>query len=414
LRITRYGALLLLLVPHVFGTSLTIDAAVTQFVEHNYDLQIARHGAQKSRADLITAKERPNPVLLGSYEFMDLNNHFNATARGSDAQLTLLLTHPIETGGKRDRRIDMAMHTITFSDLIYDETVREQLITLIDAYYTLLSDQADLLNAQENAKAYTGIVTIAKTKLDNGFLSLIDYQKILLQQIDYTKEVENSRLALVQDRETLASLLALPSSDITATAPIDPPFMSSSLEVFLAKTAERPDCKAAKQNLAVADASLNLEKANGIPNVSVAAEYASFGPTYEPLAGFNVSMPLPVYDRNEGDIEKARITTLQAASLYEKTLRMAKADVIQSYEATLSRQSVYKAMSEGFNAAKELKEKQEKIFALKGISVLELLDAQKSYREYQKNMTHAIIDLHIATAHLKLNSGLPLIDSKGY
>jgi hypothetical protein len=71
-------------------------------------------------------------------------------------------------------------------------------------------------------------------------------------------------------------------------------------------------------------------------------------------------------------------------------------------------------MSEGFSAAKELKEKQEKIFALKGISVLELLDAQKSYREYQKNMTHALIDLHIATAHLKLNSGQSFIDSKGY
>ncbi|MDD4855297.1 MAG: TolC family protein [Sulfuricurvum sp.] len=410
---SRYSVLLLL-VPHLFGASLTIDGAIKQFVEHNYDLQIARHSTQKSRADLITAKERPNPILLGSYEFMDINKHFSNQARGSDAQLTLLLTHPIETAGKRDRRIDMAVHSITFSDLIYDETLREQLITLIDSYYTVLSDQADLANAQENSKAYTNIVTIAKTKLDNGFLSLIDYQKILLQQIDYTKEVENSRLALVQDRETLASMLALSSSDITTTAPIDFSSMIPSLEELLAKTAERPDCKAAKQNLAVADASLNLEKANGVPNVSVGAEYASFGPYYEPLAGFNVSMPLPIYDRNEGDIEKARISTLQASSLYDKTLRMAKADIIQSYEATRSRQNVYKAMSEGFNAAKELKEKQEKIFALKGISVLELLDAQKSYREYQKNMTHALIDLHIATQHLKLNSGLPLTDSKGY
>jgi cobalt-zinc-cadmium efflux system outer membrane protein len=93
---------------------------------------------------------------------------------------------------------------------------------------------------------------------------------------------------------------------------------------------------------------------------------------------------------------------------------MAKADVIQSYEATQSRQSVYKAMGEGFSAARELKEKQEKIFALKGISVLELIDSQKSYREYQKNMTQALIDLHIAMARLKLSSGLSLLDSKGH
>lgn len=412
--ISRFSTLLLLLVPHLFGAPMTVDAAVQQFIEHNYDLQIARHTAQKSRADMITAKERPNPTLLGSYEFMDLNNRFNATARGSDAQLTLLLTHPIETAGKRDRRIDLAAHSITFSDLMYDETVREQLNALITAYYAVLSDQADLANAQENTKAYGSIVAVAKAKLDNGFLSLIDYQKISLQQIDYVREVENSRLALVQDREALASLLALSSSDIVASEPIELPAVIPPVDEFLAKIAERSDCKAAKQNLAVADASLKLEKANGVPNVSVSAEYASFGPYYEPLAGFNVSMPLPVYDRNEGDIEKARIGTLQASSLYDKTLRMAKSDVIQSYEATLSRQNVYKAMQEGFKAAQELKEKQEKIFALKGMSVLELLDAQKSYREYQKNMTRAIIDLHIASAQLKLNAGLSLIDSKGH
>lgn len=414
MRITRYSALLLLLIPHLFGTSLTLNSAIEQFIQHNYDLQIARHNTQKSRADLITAKERPNPILLSSYEFMDLNNRFNATARGSDAQLTVLLTHPIETAGKRDRRIDVAMHSITFSDLIYDETVREQLMTLINAYYAVLSDQTNLMNAQENTKAYASVVAIAKAKLDNGFLSQIDYQKISLQQIDYLKEVESSRLALVQDREALSSLLALPSSDVTATAPIDLPVVIPSLEEFLIKTAERPDCKAAKQSLAVAAAALSLEKANGVPNVTVGAEYASFGPYYEPLAGVNVSMPLPVYDRNEGDIEKARINTLQSASLYEKTLRMAKTDVIQSYEEIQSRQTIYQAMIEGFAAAKELKEKQEKVFALKGISVLELLDAQKSYREYQKNMAQAVIDLHIAAARLKLNSGLSLIDSKGH
>lgn len=412
--ITRYSALLLLLVPHVFGTSLTINAAVEQFIEHNYDLKIARHDTQKSKADLITAKERPNPTLLSSYEFMDLNNRFNATARGSDAQLTVLLTHPIETAGKRDRRIDVAQRSITLSNLVYDVTLREQLMRLVDAYYAVVNDQTALTNAQENAKSYENIMAIAKTKLEHGFLSQIDYQKILLQQIDYAKDVENNRLALVQDREALSSLLALETSDITTTETTDPLTELAPLEDYLAKTAERPDCKAAKENLGVVDAALSLEKANGIPNVTVGAEYASFGPYYEPLAGVNISMPIPLYDRNEGDIEKARINILQATNLYEKTLRMAKADITQSYETTRSRQKIYKAMQEGFNTAKELKEKQEKIFALKGMSVLELLDAQKNYRDYQKNMTRSAIDLRIANAYLYLNTAASPSGFKGY
>jgi cobalt-zinc-cadmium efflux system outer membrane protein len=243
------------------GDTLTIDAAIEQFVEHNYDLNIARHEAQKSHANLITAKERPNPTLNGSYEFMNINQH--------------------------------------------------------------------------------------------------------------------------------------------------------SIEGLLTKIVNRPDCKAAKENLALADASLRLEKANGIPNINIGMEYASFGPYYEPLAGLNFSVPLPLYDRNEGDIEKARIGTLQALPIYDKAIRNAQSDMIQTYEATQSRQRILHSMQEGFDSAKNLKENHEKIFILKGMSILELLDTQRSYREYQKNLIQATIDLHVSTAQLKLASGQLLTDSKG-
>lgn len=395
------------------GTELTLNSAVERLLTYNYDLQIARQESQKSRADLITAKEHPNPVLNGSYEFMDINHHFSDQARGSNGQATLILSHPFETAGKRNRRIDLANNTILFSDFIYDEITREQLISLITSYYTLLGDQSDVEHAQNNADSYAKIVAIAKAKLDNGFLSAIDYQKIALQQIDYTKEYENAHLALIQDRETLASLLSIPTSDVTATSSEDIDITIPTLDELLNKIPNRPDCKAAKQNISVADASLQLEKAIAIPNVSVGAEYASFGPYYEPLAGFNFSIPIPIYDKNEGDIEKARIGTLQAADIYSKTLRNARAEIIQSYEAAKSHKNIYQAMSNGYNSAKELREKQEKIFTLKGISVLDLLDAQKSYRQYQKNLTQATIDLHIATARLKLNSGDLMIPTKG-
>jgi cobalt-zinc-cadmium efflux system outer membrane protein len=395
------------------GDTLTIDAAIEQFVEHNYDLNIARHEAQKSYANLITAKERPNPTLNGSYEFMNINQHFNDTARGSNGQATLILSHPIETAGKRDRRIDLANRYITYNDLMVDETIREQLYTLIDAYYAVVSDQTTFDMAQENAKAYEHLVTIAKTKLDHGFLSAMDYQKIILQKSDYTREVENSHLALIQDREKLSALLALPSSETLVVAPSTieaiPP-----IEGLLTKIVNRPDCKAAKENLALADASLRLEKANGIPNINIGMEYASFGPYYEPLAGLNFSVPLPLYDRNEGDIEKARIGTLQALPIYDKAIRNAQSDVIQTYEATQSRQRILRSMQEGFDSAKNLKENHEKIFILKGMSILELLDAQRSYREYQKNLIQATIDLHVSTAQLKLASGQLLTDSKGH
>lgn len=404
MRIPRYSLLLLFIFPNLFGHTLSFDEAVQRFLKHNADVKIAYNETLKSRADRITANEHPNPIINGSYEFMDVQHNFGDKARGSNAQATLIFSHPFETAGKREKRINVAEHAIAYNDHLYDYTLRQQIEGLISAYYSVLSDQITLQNALENAKAYDQIIAIAKAKYDNGFLSQIDYQKIVLQKTDYLREAEESRLSLANDRETLASLLALEKTDLTIEPESALPTISPDPKALMEKIHNRPDCKAAKENLALADASVKLEEAIAVPNISAGIEYASFGPYYEPLLGFNFSVPLPVYDKNEGDIQKARIGTLQAATLYEKTLREAKAEITRNLETLLSRQRVQQALAEGFTTAKELKEKEEKIFAIKGISILELFDVQKNYREFQKNLTRATIDARIADAMLRLST----------
>ena len=122
---------------------------------------------------------------------------------------------------------------------------------------------------------------------------------------------------------------------------------------------------------------------------------------------------IPVYDQNKGAIEKARVTALQAHTQKMKILDQAASEVRQAYTQYQSQQLIYTAMEHGFESAKALKEKQEKIFTLKAISILDLLDAQKSYREYEINRIKTMINLHIALADLKLYSGLSLINLKG-
>lgn len=396
------------------AATLTLGEAVSQFLEHNSDLHIARYEADKSKADLITAKEHPNPILMTGYEFIDVGHRFSDKARGSNAQLTVNLSKAFETAGKRSKRIKLADDAIVYNDFLYSNAVRNGLSTLISTYYALIADQADLTNAQENAKSYDVIIAVAKAKMESGFLSSIDYQKILIQKIDYLKEVETYSLTLDQDRQSLLMQLSLdPSEKPDLDNPQSLPLELPKLDALLSKADARPDCRAAKQAMSVARSSLSLEKANAVPNLTVGAEYASFGPTYEPLGGVILSMPLPVFDKNEGDIEKSRIGTLEASTAYDKTLREARGEITVDYNALRSRQSLYKMMQENFEHLQELKMKQEKVFSLKGMSVLELLDTQKNYREFQKNLNHARSDLYAADAVLKLNTGEFPYESKG-
>lgn len=408
MRITRYSALLLFFIPGLFASPLTFGQAAKQFLEHNYDLQIAHQEAEKSKADLTTAQRRPNPVLSGSYDYWDVKHRFNDVSSAASALATLHLDHPIELGGKRDRRIVAANAGIEYANDLLEETKRIQLFTLIDAFYQVQADEADLTNAIANRHDFDAILAIAQAKYDHGFLSEIDLEKLQLQTVDYDKEIEYYRAALASDKEALAFLLSL-KIDAFSLAPIalPDPLSQSADELIVYAQQHRSDCLAAQQNIKLSNAAVELEKANAIPDITVGMESENYAPTYKPLLlGISASIPLPVYDRNEGAIQKSRITALQASTQQSKTLEQAASEVRQAFIQYRSQESIYRSMLHGLDSAKRLKEKQEKIFALKGISILELIDAQKSYRDYQKNMTQAVIDLNIASAQLKLSSGL--------
>lgn len=395
----------------LFGASLSFDEAVTQFLNHNYDLKIASQEADKSTADLTTAELRPNPTISASFLNLDLRHNFN-----SDSSQTILhVDYPIELGGKRDRRIENAKENITYAKDWLKETKREQLFTLVNAYYQVQADETNLINSIANRHDFEGLIAIAQSKYEHGFLTEIDLEKLRLLTIGYDKDLELNKAALSADRENLAFLLSMNSKDIVLT-PIALPetFLQSEDELILYAQQNRSDCLAAQQNIHVSAASVELEKANAIPNISIGVETENSAPQYGSLAGIGVTMPLPIYDRNQGAIEKSRVTALQASTQLSKTLGQANSEVKQSFIQYQAQRSIYDSMQHGYELAKKLKEKQEKIFAIKGISILELLDAQKSYRDYQKNLTQAIIDLHIVLARLKLNSGLPLTNSKEY
>ena len=411
----RFSILVLLFVPHLCATSLTIDEAITQFLNHNYDLQIAKQEIDKSKADLTAAKRRPNPTLSASYDYLDLKHHLNDVSPATPAFLTVHLDHPIELGGKRDHRIETANEGIAYAKDIFEETKREQLFTLIQAYYQVQADQADLNDSIADRQDFKTLLIIAKAKFDHGFLSQIDLEKLQLQAIDYDNDVNTYQAALSSDKEALAFLLSMDVKELDLSAlALGKPFEKSVDELIKYAQENRADCLAAEQNIKFLKADVDLEKANAIPDITVGVEVENYAPAYsDPLVGVSVSLPIPVYDQNKGAIEKARVTALQAHTQKMKILDQAASEVRQAYTQYQSQQLIYTAMEHGFESAKALKEKQEKIFTLKAISILDLLDAQKSYREYEINRIKTMINLHIALADLKLYSGLSLINLKG-
>lgn len=399
-------------IPLLCAESLTFDNTVKYFLKSNMDLSINQKELDKTKADLITAKNRPNPIISTSVQSLDSKHNFN----NSTATTNISLNNSIELGQKRDRRIKNAQDNISYTALQIKEMEREKLFDLIDIFYQIASEQEALLNAQANFEDFRQLVKIAESKFEHGFLSSLDLDKMKLAEIDYKNEIDLLKTTFENDKLTLAFMLAMEPNSIEIASIGLPELIDKDVaELILFAQKNRSDYLAAHQAVEAANSFLELQKANAVPDLDVGLQYYGNGPNYSQtfshsLIGLNASIPIPVFNQNKGEIEKSRINVLQASEQLKKILHQIELDINQAFKIEQTQFKLYADLKTGFELAKEIKNKEEKIFSLKGISILELLEAQRNYREYQSKLTYSKISLASTIQKLKLQSGISLVD----
>ena len=411
----RFLVISLWIVSHASCGELTFLDAVDRFLSHNNDLKIAHYEIDKSKADLLGAQRRPNPILYGSYSFLDAKHHFKDQSIASPAFLVAHLEHPIELGGKRTQRIKTADEAIQYTQLLVEENKRQALLLLVSSYYQVQADQANYRNALKNRHDFEKLLTIAQGKFAHKLIDDVDLKELTLQWMSYNKEVEITQSTLLTDTQALAMLLSLKAEEISIPdISTDFPLMERSVDHLIdyAQT-HRSDCLAAIQNVVVAKASVDLEKANAVPDISLGIETEHYAPNYtNPLLGVSAVIPLPLYNRNQGAIERAKVTVLQATAQQTKTLSQAAMEVRQAFIMYTSQKKVYASTQEEFNTIHQLKMKHHEIFEHHGMSILDLLDNLRRHHDYQKNVIQAMVDLHVAQEYLKLTAGFSLAHPK--
>ncbi len=400
-------SLVLCLTTSLFAEHISFDDALQQFSAHNIEISILEKEKAKASADLITAQNRPNPTLSASMDYLRPKHITNLDA----SMATIHFDHPIELGKKRDRRIQNAKDNIKNTQLQIQEIKREKISDLIDVYYQVVSDEEVVTNAKADYEDFQNLLNISQSKFEHGFMTALDLQRLKLTSIEYKNNLDSSKTALQNDKESLALMLTLQADDIQTEPVKNPnPLLKSSQELINYAQVHRADCLQAQQAIQSAKSFVELQKANAIADLTVGVEYEAYGTGFGALFGLSASMPLPIYDQNKGEVEKSRINLLQAFEQKNRVFLQAQVDVTQAYLLQQNQIRVFNDLQKGFELAKEIKEKEEKVFYLKGISLLDLLDVQKNYREYKSKLIQAKIDLLVATQKLKLQSALLALD----
>jgi outer membrane protein, heavy metal efflux system len=308
----RGGVCLVLLVCWLHSTAqttvvtaapLTMQQAVELALRKNPSLLAAQRSLESTRAEEITAGLRQNPVFsLGGTDItLPADNPSNPYSYAGN------VSRLFERGQKRRWRLESARASTEVTESQYQDLQRQTILAVKNAFTRMLLAKAALQLADKNLTSYRKVVDLSHVRLQAGAISQTDFDRIDLQLAGFESDYENAQVNLVESSDQLQQLLGFeaPDRNFTIAGTLDPPQLTLSLPELEQKAlAARPDYRAAQQAIQLADADVKLADANGTTDPTLAGEYERTG-VYN-SAGFSISIPIRIFDRNQGEKQAAR------------------------------------------------------------------------------------------------------------
>jgi len=385
---------------------LTLDHSIQLARERNFTLAAAGLNIEASRADRITAGLLPNPQFSLNGTFIDPH-----TPRVG-SQVTARIDQPIETFGKRKYRIEASEHAITSSDLQRRHQLRQLTLDVETLFYRILTLQQNLRLAQGSAERFGEILRVNTLRFQKGDISEAELMKVRLQQLDFQNDILSIRQEILDQERRLKELLV-----IDASVPIElvGDLQYQERQVDLGSLKEeavqlRPDLLEVQSELSRVESEARLARAMRYPNVSVGVEYDTVGPDYHGLLGAGLSISLPIFDRNQGEVRKADIHVETAKLSIKEKERQVLLEVEYAYRDFIQKRAQVSLFeSQVLRDAVSSREIAERAYEKGGASLLELFDAERIYTTTLRNYHEALFQYQISLFQLDYVSGKEIL-----
>ena len=395
-------------------TSITLDEAIQMALQHNHNMLALMTTIQQSQSEEITQNLRPNPTLFGDWEYLPLGSPAKQNPGLYSGQSTndylknntegdIGLSYLIERGGKRHDRLQAQKDITSQTRSLVADNGRGLTFQVATLFYNVQLAESTLELAQKDLKSFQETVEISEHQYKAGGLSENDYLMIKLQLLQFESDLEQAQLAKVQALSDLRQLLGYESvsQNYDVIGPFEYQPVKGNLEDLQLKALQnRPDLRAAQQGVTAANSQLVLQKAIGKQDVTVQANYSHVnGINAATLYG---SIPLPIFNRNQGEIARARFAVTQAQEIEKATSGQALTDVYDAYQGLRSNDKVVSLyISTYLDVATRSRDISEYSYRHGGTSLLNFLDAERSYRATQLAYRQALASYLLALEQLK-------------
>jgi cobalt-zinc-cadmium efflux system outer membrane protein len=395
---------------------LTWPEIVKKFEAQNPTLKADELNVQEMKAEEITADLRPNPQFTMSVDGTQV-----APYQGEWQPLHGTIPSPIfsylhERDGKRGLRLKSAQEATQIAVAQHADLERTLLFNLRSQFVALLQAKAVLALTKEELTYYDHLIEISRFRLEKGDIAQIDFDRIELQRVQYESDLETAIVNLRQAKIVLLQLLndKTPVDKFEIRGEFDFSDQLQPVEVFRQTALDnRPDLKAAYESIQQAYTNHKLAIANGSTDPTYSAWYAyngSFNSNANQFVGGSVSIPLRIFDRNQGEKMRTQLDIGRNQSLEDATQAQVFSDVDSAYvqvASTLNLLRPYKAHY--LNQATHVRDTVTYADMRGGAALLDLLNAQSDFRTVEMAYLQLIGTYLTAAGQLNLAVGREVI-----
>jgi cobalt-zinc-cadmium efflux system outer membrane protein len=364
----------------------------------------ARTTIQQSEAEETTANLRPNPTLFADWEYLPLTHSAqNSQYLHDSTEADIGVSYLLERGKKRQHRLQAAKDVTAQTRSLVTDNERALSFNTASLFVNAQFAESALELADKGLKSFQKTVDLSQLRYDKGAISEDDYLKIKLQLLQFETDYQQAELAKVQALSDLRQLLGYESvsADYDVAGPFDYHPLKGNLEDFQLKALQnRPDLRAAQQGVTAAQSQYELQRAIGKQDVTVQSNYSH-------VNGINAasvygSIPLPIFNRNQGEIARTRIAITQSQEQEKATNGQALTDVRDAYEGLRVSDRIVMLYRSGYlDVAEKDRDIAEYAYQRGAVSLLDFLDAERNYRATQLAYRQALASYLLALEQLR-------------
>lgn len=417
IRLLLPGLVVLTLALAAYGQGavrITLDEAIQMAIQHNHTLVALRTTIQQSEAEEITQGLRPNPTLFADWEYLPLASPAKQNPGlysgvstpdylKNNTEGDIGLSYLIERGGKRLDRLQAQKDITTQTRSLVADGERGLSFQVATLFYNAQLSESTIDLAEQDLKSFQSTVDISEHQFNAGGLSQNDFLMIKLQLLQFESDLEQGQLSRAQSLSDLRQLLGYESVsagyDVAGDFDYHP--LKVNLEDLQVKALQnRPDLRAAQQGVTAADSQYQLQIANGKQDVTVSGNYSH-------VNGINAatvlaSIPLPIFNRNQGEIARSRYAITQAQELQTAVNGQVLTDVKDAYEGLQSNDKIVQLyVSKYLDVATQSRDISEYAYRRGGLALLDFLYAERNYRATQLGYRQALASYLLAVEQLR-------------